>query len=173
MSESAGDSGERGGDDREVGVRFCQLQPFSEEPRPRCCRTTGTAAPAARYLYICEDGLVHWCSQQRGHPGIPVEQYGPSRLTTRVSSREELRASLHRWLRASRCASRRVAPRSASGAGAVVPARLEAGNVSFPFPVRILIWAFVTNPQARSISQHGGASLPCGSSSDMIQLVVA
>ena len=25
----------------------------------------------ARYLYICEDGLVHWCSQQRGYPGIP------------------------------------------------------------------------------------------------------
>ena len=29
----------------------------------------------ARYLYICEDGLVHWCSQQRGYPGIPLEQY--------------------------------------------------------------------------------------------------
>jgi MoaA/NifB/PqqE/SkfB family radical SAM enzyme len=29
----------------------------------------------ARYLYICEEGLVHWCSQQRGHPGIPLERY--------------------------------------------------------------------------------------------------
>lgn len=29
----------------------------------------------ARYLYICEDGLVHWCSQQRGYPGIPLMQY--------------------------------------------------------------------------------------------------
>jgi Predicted Fe-S oxidoreductases len=29
----------------------------------------------ARYLYICEDGLVHWCSQQRGYPGIPLEEY--------------------------------------------------------------------------------------------------
>jgi MoaA/NifB/PqqE/SkfB family radical SAM enzyme len=29
----------------------------------------------ARYLYICEDGLVHYCSQQRGYPGIPIEQY--------------------------------------------------------------------------------------------------
>ena len=28
-----------------------------------------------RYLYICEDGLVHWCSQQRGHPGIPLAEY--------------------------------------------------------------------------------------------------
>ena len=31
----------------------------------------------SRYLYICEDGLVHYCSQQRGHPGIPLEKYGP------------------------------------------------------------------------------------------------
>jgi hypothetical protein len=29
----------------------------------------------ARYLYICEYGLVHWCSQQRGQPGIPLERY--------------------------------------------------------------------------------------------------
>src|SRR6202041_1390711 len=28
----------------------------------------------ARYLYICEDGLVHYCSQQRGYPGIPLLQ---------------------------------------------------------------------------------------------------
>jgi MoaA/NifB/PqqE/SkfB family radical SAM enzyme len=31
----------------------------------------------SRYLYICEDGLVHYCSQQRGHPGIPLAQYTP------------------------------------------------------------------------------------------------
>ncbi|HEX9422643.1 MAG TPA: radical SAM protein [Pyrinomonadaceae bacterium] len=29
----------------------------------------------SRYLYICEDGLVHYCSQQRGYPGIPLEKY--------------------------------------------------------------------------------------------------
>lgn len=28
-----------------------------------------------RYLYICEDGLVHWCSQQRGYPGVPLARY--------------------------------------------------------------------------------------------------
>ncbi|HTM51845.1 MAG TPA: radical SAM protein [Bryobacteraceae bacterium] len=33
------------------------------------CRAGG------RYLYVCEDGLVHYCSQQRGYPGIPLEQY--------------------------------------------------------------------------------------------------
>jgi MoaA/NifB/PqqE/SkfB family radical SAM enzyme len=29
----------------------------------------------ARYLYICEEGLVHNCSQQRGTPGIPLADY--------------------------------------------------------------------------------------------------
>ena len=29
----------------------------------------------SRYLYICEEGKVHWCSQQRGYPGIPLEEY--------------------------------------------------------------------------------------------------
>lgn len=33
------------------------------------CRAGG------RFLYICEDGLVHYCSQQRGTPGIPLESY--------------------------------------------------------------------------------------------------
>jgi MoaA/NifB/PqqE/SkfB family radical SAM enzyme len=29
----------------------------------------------SRYLYVCEDGLVHYCSQQRGYPGIPLADY--------------------------------------------------------------------------------------------------
>jgi len=29
----------------------------------------------ARFLYICEDGRVRWCSQQRGYPGIPLSEY--------------------------------------------------------------------------------------------------
>ena len=29
----------------------------------------------SRYLYICEDGLVHYCSQQRGYPGVPLASY--------------------------------------------------------------------------------------------------
>jgi MoaA/NifB/PqqE/SkfB family radical SAM enzyme len=33
------------------------------------CRAGG------RFLYICEDGLVHYCSQQRGTPGIPLQEY--------------------------------------------------------------------------------------------------
>lgn len=30
----------------------------------------------ARYLYVDEHGLVHYCSQMRGRPGLPLESYG-------------------------------------------------------------------------------------------------
>ena len=33
------------------------------------CRAGG------RYLYICEEGLVHYCSQQRGYPAKPLAEY--------------------------------------------------------------------------------------------------
>ena len=55
----------------------------------------------ARYLYICEDGLVHYCSQQRGYPGIPLEKYTVARHSPRVCDREILRPALHGLLRAS------------------------------------------------------------------------
>jgi len=29
----------------------------------------------SRYLYVCEDGLVHYCSQQRGYPAKPLADY--------------------------------------------------------------------------------------------------
>jgi MoaA/NifB/PqqE/SkfB family radical SAM enzyme len=34
----------------------------------------------SRYLYVCEDGFVHYCSQQRGHPGTPLDDYSPDDL---------------------------------------------------------------------------------------------
>jgi MoaA/NifB/PqqE/SkfB family radical SAM enzyme len=39
------------------------------KPNSWHCRAGG------RFLYVCEDGLVHYCSQQRGRPGIPLEKY--------------------------------------------------------------------------------------------------
>jgi MoaA/NifB/PqqE/SkfB family radical SAM enzyme len=44
------------------------------EPTDWRCRA------GSRYLYICENGLVHWCSQQRGYPAIPLEHYSTADL---------------------------------------------------------------------------------------------
>jgi hypothetical protein len=40
----------------------------------------------SRYLYVCEDGLVHYCSQQRGHPGIPLSRYTAEDLDREYST---------------------------------------------------------------------------------------
>lgn len=53
---------------------FSRLNYFQEDianarPSDWRCRA------GSRYLYICEDGLVHYCSQQRGYPGKPLEDY--------------------------------------------------------------------------------------------------
>ena len=100
----------------------------------------------ARYLYICEDGLVHWCSQQRGHPGIPLDRYTADDLRAqyhlvkscaplctvgcvhRVAQVDELREDPQRTL---------VEWYAAPVQGQ--PPRL-------PMPVRILMWVFVTSP---------------------------
>jgi MoaA/NifB/PqqE/SkfB family radical SAM enzyme len=51
------------------GIRSFQDNLADGNPNEWRCRA------GARYLYICEDGLVHYCSQQRGYPGIPLENY--------------------------------------------------------------------------------------------------
>ena len=51
--------------------RFNQFQHNIARGEP----TTWRCRSGSRYLYICEDGLVHWCSQQRGYPGIPLEKF--------------------------------------------------------------------------------------------------
>ncbi len=52
-------------------TRFNQFQDDLAYGRPHNWRCRA----GARYLYICEDGLVHYCSQQRGYPGILLEDY--------------------------------------------------------------------------------------------------
>ena len=51
--------------------RFNQFQDNIAYGKPNNWRCRA----GARYLYICEDGLVHYCSQQRGFPGVPLERY--------------------------------------------------------------------------------------------------
>jgi MoaA/NifB/PqqE/SkfB family radical SAM enzyme len=55
-------------------ARYTRINDFQQalidgKPNDWNCRA------GARYLYVCEDGLVHYCSQQRGTPGIPLARY--------------------------------------------------------------------------------------------------
>src|SRR5436190_21086765 len=49
------------------GIRGFQDNLADGKPNNWRCRA------GARYLYICEEGLVHYCSQQRGYPAVPLE----------------------------------------------------------------------------------------------------
>ncbi len=42
----------------------------------------------SRYLYICEQGLVHYCSQQRGYPAIPLDKYTQIDLDREYSTKK-------------------------------------------------------------------------------------
>jgi MoaA/NifB/PqqE/SkfB family radical SAM enzyme len=103
----------------------------------------------SRYLYICEDGLVHYCSQQRGCPGTPLSAYTPDDLARehatikscapfctigcvhRVSMIDDLRErpvdTLQAWFGTAR---------SSSG---------------MPLPVRALLRILVTGPERRVV----------------------
>jgi MoaA/NifB/PqqE/SkfB family radical SAM enzyme len=51
--------------------RFNHFQDAIAEGRPNTWRCRA----GSRYLYICENGLVHYCSQQRGFPATPLAEY--------------------------------------------------------------------------------------------------
>ena len=113
-----------------------------------------------RYLYICEDGLVHWCSQQRGMPGVPLETYGAADLRReyerpkscaprctvgcvhRVAQVDDLRddpdMTMRHWF-----------------------AETEEGRSHMPPSIRILRWAFVTSPH-RQVFRKAIARLGAG-----------
>jgi MoaA/NifB/PqqE/SkfB family radical SAM enzyme len=64
-----------------TGLRSFENNLVEGRPNRWWCRA------GARYLYVCEDGLVHYCSQQRGTPGIPLERY----------TREDIRREYMTW----------------------------------------------------------------------------
>ena len=51
------------------GIRRFQDNLADGQPNEWRCRA------GARYLYVCENGLVHYCSQQRGYPAVPLDTY--------------------------------------------------------------------------------------------------
>ena len=75
----------------------------------------------ARYLYICEDGLVHYCSQQRGYPAKPLAEYTARRYPPRIPHRQRAARRAARWPACTRFRT------SISGAGTqdLAPAPVE------------------------------------------------
>jgi MoaA/NifB/PqqE/SkfB family radical SAM enzyme len=129
---------------------------FSFDRYNRFQETLAAGAPCdwqcragSRYLYVCEDGLVHYCSQQRGRPGVPLDDYTTEHLRReyasvkpcapyctigcvhRVAMIDELRErpaeTLHAWFGTTDAPS------------------------GLPRPVRVLLHVLVTGPERRLV----------------------
>jgi len=71
-----------GGRDREVFLQMKQLAKRSyarfnqfQDNVANGIPTDWRCRAGSRYIYVCEEGLVHYCSQQRGFPGTPLLDY--------------------------------------------------------------------------------------------------
>ena len=100
----------------------------------------------SRYLYICEDGLVHYCSQQRGYPAIPLSEYGQEDLKREYETVKSCApfCTISCVHRVSMLDSVRSNPRES------VHRFFPAGNI--PAPVKFLAWVFLSeNPNATRV----------------------
>ena len=101
----------------------------------------------SRFLYICENGLVHWCSQQRGYPGIPLEKYLPADLEREyhtVKSCAPL-CTINCVHQTALLDEIREHPKETI-VQLLSPGQQQLEPAELPASVRVLTWLFVTNP---------------------------
>jgi MoaA/NifB/PqqE/SkfB family radical SAM enzyme len=104
----------------------------------------------SRYLYICEDGMVHLCSQRRGYPATPLELYGESDFDREYRSKKSCSpyctiSCVHKVAALDKF---RESP---------LEALLDLSEAygkgrslkNLPLPVRILTWMFLTGRTRR------------------------
>jgi MoaA/NifB/PqqE/SkfB family radical SAM enzyme len=99
----------------------------------------------SRYLYVCEEGLVHYCSQQRGRPGIPLEAYTRQDLAREHATVKDCApyCTIGCVHRVAMLDALREQPRETLS-------DWFGGAVNFPLPVRLLVRAFVLDPPHRA-----------------------
>jgi MoaA/NifB/PqqE/SkfB family radical SAM enzyme len=100
----------------------------------------------SRYLYICEDGLVHWCSQQRGYPGIPLDQYSRADLEREYATVKSCApfCTINCVHQTSILDDLREKPRETI-LQLLSPSSEQIDPTALPVPVRVLSWLFLTN----------------------------
>jgi MoaA/NifB/PqqE/SkfB family radical SAM enzyme len=97
-----------------------------------------------RYLYVCEDGLVHWCSQRRGRPGIPLAKYTQEDLDRERRSVKECApyCTIGCVQRVAMLDHLREKPREALARLFVLNGERSAPP-GLPLTVRMLAWLFI------------------------------
>jgi MoaA/NifB/PqqE/SkfB family radical SAM enzyme len=112
------------------------------------CRAGG------RFLYVCEDGLVHYCSQQHGHPGIPLERYKVADLVCESARPKSCApyctiSCVHQtaMLDEFRENPRRVLQ------DMIIVRRKRNPGYKPPILVEVLAWAFLNSPASKLLSK--------------------
>jgi MoaA/NifB/PqqE/SkfB family radical SAM enzyme len=102
------------------------------------CRAGG------RYLYICEDGLAHYCSQQRGFPAIPLDSYTPDDLERESKAVKSCApyCSVSCVHQVAALDALRENPREAL-ARFFPPREGQGAPADLPRPIRLLTWLFL------------------------------
>lgn len=112
------------------------------------CRAGG------RFLYVCEDGLVHYCSQRRGAPGILLESYTGEHLQREAALFKgcESFCTVSCVHQVAMLDEFRSQPRETLQG---ILERRKALDSGFrpPVLVRALDWAFVSGPHRRSLTR--------------------
>ena len=100
-----------------------------------------------RYLYVCEDGLVHYCSQQRGRPGIPLADYTEADLEREFSTPKTCSpyCSVGCVHRVAMLDGLREKPMETLTGWFSTP----DGRLDFPLPVRVLVRVFLTGSESK------------------------
>lgn len=92
-----------------------------------------------RHLYICENGLVHYCMAQRGYPAIPLEQYTQADIDREAKTPKSCAPYCTIF-----CIQRiafldRLRQKPAEALVQLFPAAENGGKAQIPLPVRMLI----------------------------------
>jgi MoaA/NifB/PqqE/SkfB family radical SAM enzyme len=108
----------------------------------------------ARFLYICEDGRVHWCSQQRGHPGIPLVDYKHEDIEQQYAIIKEC-APFCGISCVQQVAMLDEIRENPGGMLQELINRRRATNPNFRAPIllRSIAWAFLDNPYAGTLQK--------------------
>ena len=128
---------------------FAHLDAFQRNllqglPNDWHCRAGG------RFLYICEDGLVHYCSQQRGRPAIPLEHYRREDIVRESAVRKECApfCTISCVHQTAMLDAFRERPRETL-TGIIQRQRERDSTWETPASVRLLEWMFLRDAQRR------------------------
>lgn len=122
--------------------------------------TTWHCRAGSRFLYICEDGLVHYCSQQRGYPAKPLASYTKEDLEREFHTEKACApyCSISCVHQVAMLDEVREAPREML---ADLIARRRQTDPTFqpPFLLRAVQWTFLDNPKAKTFGKAAAALL--------------